>query len=113
MLLEVGSGEGAPMAFRDEDVAMLETGGRSDLRCSGGQRLVAQIVRLVDRKFHEVVEIDADVDNGSAVNAECGGKFFGVFDDLCGRVRRGRHANDGILQVDEDECGLLGVEREF
>src|ERR1700691_6685348 len=112
-LLEVGSGEGAPMALSDEDVAMLETSGRSDLRCCGGQRLVTQIVRLVDRKVHEVVEIDADVDDGSALTAEGVGKFFGVFDDLCGRMRHGVHADDGILQVDEDECGLLGVELEF
>src|SRR6202035_3735987 len=56
LLLEVGSGEGAPMALRDEDVAMLETSGRSDLRCCGGHWLVAPIVRLVDSKVHEVVE---------------------------------------------------------
>src|SRR5580698_6634073 len=113
LLLEVGSSEGAPMALSDEDVAMLETSGRSDLRCCGGQWLVAQIVRLVDRKVHEVIEIDADVDDGSALTAEGVGKFFGVFDDLCGRMRHGVHADDGILQVDEDECGLLGVELEF
>src|ERR1700753_2485986 len=41
LLLEVGSGEGAPMALSDEDVAVLETSGRSDLRCCGGQRRVA------------------------------------------------------------------------
>src|SRR3984957_18692813 len=56
LLLEVGSGEGAPMALRDEDVAVLETSGRSDLRRCGGQWLVAQIGRLVDGKLHEVVE---------------------------------------------------------
>src|SRR5580658_411342 len=84
LLLEVGSGEGAPMALRDEDVAMLETSGRSDLRCCGRQWLVAQVVRLVNGKFHEVVEIDADIEDGSAVNAEGVGKFFRVFDDLCG-----------------------------
>jgi hypothetical protein len=28
-------------------------------------------------------------------------------------VRRRGHAEDGILQIDEDECGLLGVELEF
>ena len=92
---------------------MLETSGRSDLRRCGGQWLVAQVVRLVDGKVHEVVEIDADVDDGSAVRAEGVGKFFGVFDDLCGRMRHGVHADDGILQVDEDECGLFGVELEF
>src|SRR3984957_16025348 len=56
LLLEVGSGEGAPMALSDEDVAMLETSGGSDLRCCGGQWLVAQVGRLVDGKLHEVVE---------------------------------------------------------
>src|SRR6266550_6643712 len=113
LLLEVGSGEGAPMALSDKDVAMLETSGRSDLRCCGGQWLVAQVGRLVDGKLHEVVEIDADVDDGSAVNAEGVGKFLGVFDDLCGSMRHCIHADDGILQVDEDECGLFGVEVEI
>src|SRR5580700_7072649 len=37
LLLEVSSGEGSPMALSDEDVAMLETSGRSNLRCCGGQ----------------------------------------------------------------------------
>src|ERR1700729_3440760 len=63
LLLEVGSGEGAPMALSEEDVAMLETSGRSNLRCCGGQRLVAPVVRLVDGKRHEVVEIDAPLDD--------------------------------------------------
>src|SRR3984885_6041953 len=54
LLLEVGSGEGAPMALSDEHVAVLETSGRSDLRRCGRQRLVAQIVRLVDSRVHEV-----------------------------------------------------------
>src|ERR1700684_3362099 len=35
LLLEVGAAEGAPMALGDEDVASLETGGRSDVRSSG------------------------------------------------------------------------------
>src|ERR1700678_3467717 len=111
--LEVGSGEGAPVALRDEDVAMLETSRRSDLRCCGGQWLVAQIVWLVDRMVHDVVEIDAHINDGSALTAEGVGKFFGVFYDLCGGMRHGIHAHDGILQVDEDECGLLGVKLEF
>jgi hypothetical protein len=113
LLLKVGSSEGAPMALSDEDVAMLETSGRSDLRCCGGQWLVAQIVRLVDTKVHEVVEIGADVDDGSALTAEDVGKFFGVFDDLCGGMRHWIHADNEILQVDEDECGLFRVELEF
>jgi hypothetical protein len=28
-------------------------------------------------------------------------------------MRHGVHADDGILQVDEDECGLVWVELEF
>jgi hypothetical protein len=28
-------------------------------------------------------------------------------------MRRGVHADDGILQVDDDECGLFRVELEF
>src|ERR1700678_4503486 len=100
------------MPLGDEDVAGLETSGRSDLRRCGRQRLIAQVERLVDGKRHEVVEIDANVDDWSAVNAEGLGKFPGVFDDLCRAMRRGVHADDGILQVDEDECGLFRVELE-
>src|SRR5580698_7197403 len=70
LLLEVGSGEGAPMALGDEHVARLKTSGRRNLRCCGGQWLVAQGVRLVDGKLREVVEIDADIDDGSALNSE-------------------------------------------
>ena len=94
-------------------IAGLETSGSSDLRRCGGQWLVAQVVRLVDGKVHEVVEIDADVHDGSTVRAERVDKFFGVFYNLCGRMRHRVHAEDGILQVDEDECGLFGVELEF
>src|ERR1700691_2872315 len=64
LLLEVGSSEGAPMALSDEHVAMLETSGRSDLRCYCGQWLVPQVVRLVDGTLHEVVEIDANINDG-------------------------------------------------
>src|SRR5580658_1221869 len=101
------------MALSDEHVTILETSGRRNLRCCGGQWLVAQVVRLVDGKLHEVVEIDADIDDGSALNSEGIGKFVGVFDDLCGAMRPWIHADDGILQVDEDERGLLGVELKF
>jgi len=113
LLLEVGAGEGAPVPLGDEDVAGLETGGRSDLRRSGGQRLVAQVGRLVDGKLHEVVEIDAHIDDGSAKCTKRFCEFSGIFDNLCSGMRHWIHADDGILQVDEDECGLLGVELEF
>src|SRR5580692_4223239 len=65
LLLEVSSSEGAPVALSDEDVAGLKAGSRSDLGGNSGQRLVAQVVRLVDRKLHEVVHVNADVDDGS------------------------------------------------
>src|SRR6202045_3393706 len=80
-LLQGGAGEGPPMPLGDEDVAMLETGGRSDLRRSGGQRLVAQVERLVDGKRHEVVEIDAHIDDGSAMYAKSFGEFPGIFEN--------------------------------
>src|SRR6202008_2715155 len=57
LLLEVGSGKCAPMTLGDEDVALLETSGRSDLGGDWGQRFVAHVVRLIDGKLHEVVEI--------------------------------------------------------
>src|SRR6202035_4218971 len=76
LLLEVGSGEGAPMALGDEDVAKLKASSRSDLGGDSGQRLVAQVVRLVDMKPHEVVHVNANVDDGSALTAEGVGKFF-------------------------------------
>src|SRR5579872_2155756 len=113
LLLKVGACKGAPMPLGDEDVAMLETGGRSDLRRCGRQRLIAQVGRLVDGELHGVVEIDAHVDDGSAMNAEGVGKSIGFFDDLCRSMRHWIHADDGILQVDEDKCGLFGVELEF
>src|ERR1700722_3183970 len=39
LLLKVGSGEGAPMALSYEHVAILETSGRRNFRCCGGQWL--------------------------------------------------------------------------
>ena len=34
-------------------------------------------------------------------------------DDLCRSMRHGVHADDGILEIDEDKCGLSRVELEF
>jgi hypothetical protein len=34
-------------------------------------------------------------------------------DDLCCSMRHGVHADDGILEIDEDKCGLFRVELEF
>jgi hypothetical protein len=57
--------------------------------------------------------VDANIDDRGAVGAEGFGEFFGVFDDLRGGIWCGVHADDGILQIDEDECGLLGIKLEF
>jgi hypothetical protein len=113
LLLKIGAGEGTPMALGDEDVARLEAGGSGDFRCCGRQRLVAHVVRLVDRKLHEIVEIDAHVNNRDTLGAEGFRELPGIFDNLTGGIWRRAHAEDGILQVNEDECGLFTVELEF
>src|ERR1700733_4491333 len=41
------------------------------------------------------------------------GEFPGIFDNLWGGMGHGVHADDGILQVDENKCGLFRVELEF
>ena len=79
----------------------------SDAAASSG--LSPRLCGWSTRRVHEVVEIGADVDDGSALTAEDVGKFFGVFDDLCGGMRHWIHADNEILQVDEDECGLFRV----
>jgi len=101
------------MAFGDEDVSRLETGGRSNLRYNGGYGLVAQVERLVGGRLQEVVEIDRHIDNRSSDRTEGFGKLSGVFDDLRGGIRGGVQPEDGIIQIDKDECGFLGVELEF
>src|SRR3984885_3658378 len=53
LLLKVGSGEGAPMALSDEHVAILETSGRRNLRCCGGQWLFAPVVGGGGGERHE------------------------------------------------------------
>ena len=99
------------MALSDpEDVAMRGNQRKEGLisDAPAGQWLVAQVVRLVDGKLHEVVEIDADIDDGSAVRRGRRWQVFGIFYNLCGGMRHRVHTDDAILQVDEDECGLLG-----
>jgi hypothetical protein len=113
LLLKIGAGEGSPMAFGDENVTWLEAGRWSNLRGGCRQRFVAPIVRLIDMKRHEVIEVDADINDWGAVSAEYFGEFFGVFDDLHGGIRRGVHAKDGILQIDENERSLLVGELKF
>src|ERR1700723_1629955 len=113
LLLQVGAGEGAPVALGDEKVARLKTGGRSYLRRNSGSWLVAHIERPVGGRLQEAVVIDVHIDNRSAGGAEGFGKLFGICDDLRDRIRGGVHAENGILQINEDECGLFGVELEF
>jgi AcrR family transcriptional regulator len=113
LLLQVGASEGAPVALGDENISRLETCRGSDLRCNCGYWLVAHVVRLVDGLLHEVVDIDADIDNRSSGGTESFGKLFGVCNDLRGGIRGRVHADDGILQINEDECGLLMVKLKF
>jgi hypothetical protein len=47
------------------------------------------------------------------VGSEYVGELSGVFDDMCGGIWRGVHAKDGILEIDENKSGLLGVELKF
>src|ERR1700758_4343398 len=56
---------------------------------AAGSGFFAQVGRLVDGELHEVFEIDAHVDDGSAMCAKNFGKFFGVFDNLCRSMRHG------------------------
>jgi hypothetical protein len=34
----------------------------------------------------------------------------GLLHDLCTGVRRGRHGDDPILEIDQDEGGFLGIQ---
>ena len=101
------------MAFCEEDVAWPEAGGSSNFRRNRRRRCVAHIVRLVDGKLQEVVEVDADIDDRSAVGAERFGESFGIFDNLRGGMGFGIHTDNGVLQVNEDKRGLLRVELKF
>ena len=96
------------MALGDEKVAWLKPGGRSYLRRSSRYWPVAHIERLVGGRPQEAVEIDVHIDNRSAGSAEGFGKLLGVCDDLRDRIRGGVHADCGDLQINEDECSLLG-----
>ena len=113
LVFQVGASKGTPMTLGEGDVARPETGGSSNLRRNRRRRGVAQIVRLVDGELQEVVEVDADIDDRSAVGAERFGESLGIFDDLRGSVGFGMHGDNGVLQVNEDKCGLLRVELKF
>ena len=113
LLLQVGASEGAPVALGDENVPRLETGGRSDLSRDSGYWLVAQVIRLVGGMLQKVVDIDGHIDNRSSGGTEGFGKLFGVCDDLHSGIRGGVQAENRIIQINEDECGLFGVELKF
>ena len=58
LVFQVGARKGSPMAFCEEDVAWPEAGGSSNFRRNRRRRCVAHIVRLVDGKLQEVVEVE-------------------------------------------------------
>src|SRR5580692_6808082 len=113
LLLKVGSGKGAPVTLCKQDVARLKSGRRGNLRNNGGQRCVPQIDWLVDRKLKEIVEVDADINNWGAVAAKHFGQLCRIGNDLCGWMRRGTPADDGILEVNENKCGFVGIKLKF
>src|SRR6202023_1232321 len=113
LLLKIGSGKGAPVTLRKQDVAGLKSGGRGNLRNNAGQRCIPQVDRLVDRKIEEIVEVDADINNRGTVAAKHFGQLCRIGNDLCGWMRRGTHADDGILEVDENKCCFVGIKLKF
>jgi hypothetical protein len=113
LLLKVGSCEGAPVTFCKQDVAGLKSRRRSNLRNNGGQRCVPQFDRLVDEKLEEIVEVDTDIDNRGAMAAKRFRQLYRIGNDLCGWMRRGTHADDGILEVNENKCCFAGIKLKF
>ena len=113
LLLKIGSGKGAPVTFRKQDVAGLKTGRRGNLRNNAGPRRIPQVEWLVDRKLEEIVEVDADINNWGSVAAKGFGQLCRIGNDLCGWMRRGTHADDGILEVNENKCCFAGIKLKF
>jgi hypothetical protein len=113
LLLKIGSGKGAPVTFRKQDVAGLKSGRRGNLRNYAGQRCIPQVDRLVDRKLEEIVEVDADINNRGTVAAKRFGQLCRIGNDLCGWMRRGTHADDGILEVNENKRCFVGIKLKF
>lgn len=113
MLFQIGAGKGAPVAFGDENVTGLETGGRSDLRGDSRYRLVAHVKGLIRRNLEELTEVDVNIDDGRAVAAERFGEPSGVFHNLRGGMRRGIHSDNGVLQINYDKCCLSRIESKF
>src|SRR5579863_1462844 len=109
LLLKIGSCKGAPVTFREQDVARLKSGRRGNLRGNGRKRFIPQIDWLVYRKLEEIVEVDADINNWGTVAAKRFRQLCRIGNDLCGGMRRGTHADNGILEVNEDECGFVGI----
>src|ERR1700727_3703716 len=68
--LKIGSGKGAPVTFRKQDVAGLKSGRRGNLRNNAGQRCIPQVDRRVERKLEEIVEVDADINNRGTMGAK-------------------------------------------
>src|ERR1700722_19092529 len=113
LLLKIGSGKGAPVTFRKQDVAGLESGRRGNLGNNAGQRCIPQVDRLVDRQLEEIVEVDADINNRGTVAAKRFGQLCRIGNDLWGWMRRGTHADDGILEVNENKCCFVGIKLKF
>src|ERR1700733_3678305 len=113
LLLKIGSGKGAPVTFRKQDVAGLKSGRRGNLRNNSGQRCIPQVDRLVDRELEEIVEVHADINNWGTVAAKRFGQLCRIGNDLCGWMRRGTHADDGILEVNENKRGFVGIKLKF
>src|ERR1700722_14301407 len=113
LLLEIGSGKGAPVTFRKQDVAGLKSGRRGNLRKNARPRCTPQVERLVDRKIEEIVEVDADIDNRSALGAKRFRQLYRIGNDLGGWMRRSIHRDDGILEVNENKCCFMGIKLKF
>src|SRR4029077_7694436 len=113
LLLKIGSAKGTTVTFSKQDVAGLKSGGRGNLRNNAGQRCVPQVDRLVDRELVGSREVDADINNRGTVAAKHFGQLCRIGNDLRGRMRRGTHADDGILEVNENKCCFVGIKLKF
>ena len=115
LLLQVGAGEGAPMTLGNKDVAGLKAS-RSNLisDATAGRGFVAHVVRLIDGKLQKIVSKSTRTyTTGAPLARKAFAKLHGISDNLIGTVRRRGHAENGILEIDEDKCCLLRVELEF
>src|SRR6202035_487229 len=88
LLFKIGSGKGAPVTFRKQDVAGLKSGRRGNLRSNAGQRCIPKVDRLVDRKLEKIVEVDADINNRGTVAAKHFSQLCRIGNDLWGWLRR-------------------------